>query len=131
MPFARRSTASAAAPADAASPGSVAPAAAWASGAVPARAGGRAARRLALRRFANAKVIFCCESASATLARSGRPSGEKNSSVSSSESIIPSNWKEPQTKRTAGGANCGCGCADPRRPPDRPDPPAAPVGLAG
>ena len=29
------------------------------------------------------------------------PSGEKNSSVSSSESIIPSNWNEPQTKRTA------------------------------
>ena len=39
------------------------------------------------------------------LARSGLPSGEKNSSVSSSDSMMPSNWNEPQTKRTAGGMN--------------------------
>ena len=37
------------------------------------------------------------------LARSGLPSGEKNSSDSSSDSMMPSNWNEPQTKRTAGG----------------------------
>ena len=35
-----------------------------------------------------------------TLARSGRPSALKNSSVSSIESMTPSNRKEPQVKRT-------------------------------
>ena len=59
-------------------------------------------------------VIFCCDSASETLARSGRPSGEKNSSVSSSDSIIPSNWNVPQTKRTAGGRTAAA-LADRRR----------------
>src|SRR2546428_6106396 len=41
---------------------------------------------------------------SETLARSGRPSSEKKSSVSSTESMRPSNWNEPQRNRTAGGA---------------------------
>ena len=46
------------------------------------------------------------------LARSGRPSLEKNSSDSSSDSMIPSNWNDPQMKRTAGGtiflpSSCG------------------------
>ena len=36
-------------------------------------------------------VIFCCVRFTVTLARSGRPSLEKNSSDSSSDSMIPSN----------------------------------------
>src|SRR5262249_40731553 len=55
-------------------------------------------------------VIFCCDRASVMLARRGLPSFEKNSSDSSSESINPSNWKEPQINRTAGGTNLSPSC---------------------
>ena len=48
-------------------------------------------------------VIFCCESAIPTVARKGRPSAEKISSDSSIESMMPSNTKLPQMKRTLGG----------------------------
>ena len=50
-------------------------------------------------------VIFCCVRLTVMLARKGRPSGEKNSRFSSSDSISPSNWNDPQMKRTAGGTN--------------------------
>ena len=52
----------------------------------------------------NSTRIFCCDSVRLTLARSGLPSGEKNSSDSSIPSTMPSNLNEPHTKRTPGGA---------------------------
>src|SRR5262249_19223668 len=50
-------------------------------------------------------VIFCCVSVRLTLARRGRPSGEKNSKDSSIASTTPSNWKVPQRNCTAGGSS--------------------------
>src|SRR6476660_9861704 len=74
------------------------PAGASGSGAaLPAGGGGRFS-------FSNLNArIFPCESVIDMLARRGRPSFEKNSSDSSSESIRPSNWNDPHRKRTAGG----------------------------
>ena len=107
--------------------------------------GGRAKRRRTGRgrriraapappRFAKAKVICCCDIARQTLARSGRPSEDQNSRLSSSGSTRPSNWKEPQMNRTAGGAYFGAESPpDPPDPPDHPtaDPPAPLPSLRG
>ena len=56
--------------------------------------------------------IFCCDKVSVMLARNGLPSGEKNSSDSSSPSTMPSNMKLPQLKRVPGGASLVESCSD-------------------
>src|SRR5215207_5980823 len=56
--------------------------------------------------FAKANsVMRCWDNDSVTLARCGMPSGEKNSRLSSIESIIPSKLNEPQINLTIGGKN--------------------------
>src|SRR5712671_4111020 len=49
--------------------------------------------------------IFCCDSVRVIAARSGLPSGEKNSSDCSKPSTMPSKMNEPHRKRTPGGAS--------------------------
>ena len=83
------------------------PAGAWVSGRVPAWWAAAAPRAPppASSMVAKANWIFCWEMLRVTLARRGRPSGEKNSSDSSSDSMMPSNWNVPQMKRTPGGTS--------------------------
>src|ERR1035437_4248927 len=88
----------------AAMPCNVLPAGASDMGAVPGADPPRSVTPGALLVWLNLNsVIFCCDSVMATLARSGLPSKENSSSVSSSDSMMPSNWKEPHINRTAGG----------------------------
>ncbi len=56
--------------------------------------------------------IFCCDSVSPMLARSGLPSGEKNSSDCSMPSTTPSKMNEPHWKRTGGGTSLSLSSAD-------------------
>ena len=66
------------------------------SGLLPGMPGNPPGPKAALR-------IFCCDMLSEMLARSGLPSGEKNSSVSSMPSTSPSNTNDPQAKRSPAG----------------------------
>ena len=65
----------------------------------------RRARRRARRVAEGELVIFCCESETSMLARSGRPRARRTRGSPRASPSCPSNWNEPQMKRTAGGTN--------------------------